>query len=353
MNALRKLVLPLAALVWVTTWVVAAHPQAATGSEESPPAYSPTQQVSGTIRIWGHGGRGKDLDGPLVQSWEQSFRKYQPNVRFENQLRGNSSAIGGLYTGAADLAFMEREIWPTEIDAYDQVFGHKPSSVPAMTGSVDVPNHAFALVIFVHKDNPLQKLTLPQLDAIFGADHRRAPKNIRKWGELGILGEWADKPIHPYGYELKGSFSYFFEQAVLAGSEKWNCDLKEIADSPTLGKPIDAGQLILEQLAGDRYGIAISSLAYKNSATKPMALAGTSGKAYYPATRENVMRHSYPLTRTARIYFDRALGQPLDPKLKEFLSYIVSRQGQAEVLQHGKYLPLTSEGVQEAHRALQ
>lgn len=318
---------------------------------EALPSYSPSQHASGLIRIWGHGGRGKDFDGALLNSWEAEFRKYQPGVHFENHLQGNASAIGALYTGAADLALMAREIWPTEIDGFEQVLGHKPASVAIMTGSVDVRNHDFALVIFVHKDNPLTRLTLAQLDGVFGADHRRGAKNIRTWGELGLDGEWKDKPIHPYGYELRRDFSFFFEQAALEGSKKWNCDLKEIADQHTGGSVIDAGQRILDALAKDRYGIAISSLAYTNPIAKALLLGD--GQDYYAASRETVMQRQYPLTRTPFLFFDRKPGQPLDPKIKEFIRYILSRQGQAQVARENRYLPLLPEFAEQGRGALE
>jgi phosphate transport system substrate-binding protein len=348
-----KLLCRIAALVLFATSLAAIRAQSTPEANRSLPMYAPTQHVAGQIRIWGHGGRGKDFDGALLQSWEEEFRKYQRDVQFENHLRGNASAIGGLYTGAADIALMGREIWPTEVDGFEQVFGHKPASVAISTGSVDVRNHDFALVIFVHKDNPLARLTLTQLDAIFGADHRRSSKNIRTWEELGLGGAWADKPIHPYGYELRRDSSYFFEQAALAGSKKWNCDLKEIADEQMPTGVIDAGQRILDELAKDQYGIAISSLAYKNAETKALPLAGSSGSEYYAASRETVMRRQYPLTRTPFIYFNRIPGQPLDPKIKEFISYIVSQQGQAQVLRDGRYLPLLPEFAEEGRKALQ
>ena len=348
-----KLLCRIAALVLAAASLPAIHVQSAPEVNESPGAYTPTQHVAGQIRIWGHGGRSKDFDSVLLQSWEEEFRKYQPDVQFENHLRGNASAIGGLYTGAADIALMGREIWPTEIDGFEQVFGHKPARVAVMTGSVDVPNHDFALVIFVHKDNPLARLTLAQVDAIFGADHRRSSKNIRTWGELGLGGDWATKPIHAYGYQLRRDFSYFFEQSALAGSKKWNCDLKEIADGQTPDGVVDAGQRILDELAKDRYGIAISSLAYKNAETKPLPLAGSSGGEYYAASRETVMRKQYPLTRTPFMYFDRAPGQPLDPKIKEFISYILSQQGQSQVLRDGHYLPLLPESAEAGRKTLQ
>ena len=348
-----KFLLKVAGWLFVATMLAALNAQSVSDPDRSLPSYQPAQAVSGLIRIWGHGGRGKDFDGVLLKSWEDEFRKYQPNVQFENRLQGNGSAIGALYTGAADLALMGREIWPTEVDGFEQVFGHTPSSVAIMTGSVDVPNHDFALVIFVHKDNPLTRLTLVQLDSIFGADHRRSSGNIRTWEQLGLGGAWAGKAIHPYGYELRRDYSFFFEQAALAGSKKWNCDLTELGDERRATAVIDAGQHILDELAKDRYGIAISSLAYKNPQTKALLLAGPGGGNYYAPSRKTVIAREYPLTRTPFFYFDRKPGQPLDPKIAEFINYILSHQGQAQVVRDGRYLPLLPKFAEEARKALE
>lgn len=318
------------------------------------PAYEPERQVGGVIRIWGHGSRNTDLVGGLVRSWENAFRKYQPEVQFDNQLLGNASAIGGLYTGKADLALMGREIWPTEIDGFQQVLGLKPFTVSVMTGSLDVRGHNLAVVIFVHRDNPLSHLTLAQVDAVFGADHRRSAKNTRVWGDLGLTGEWARQPIHLYGYRLSSHFSRFFEQAALAGSEKWNCNLRQIADPRAAGdSDDDAGQLIIDALSRDRYGIAISGLAYQNAGVKPLALAPAETATYYEPSRDTVAARQYPLTRSVSMFMTRVPGKPLDPKLKEFLEFILSSEGQALVVRDGGYLPLTPLLAEQSRRSLE
>jgi phosphate transport system substrate-binding protein len=293
-----------------------------------------------TIRIWGHGSRTGDFAGNLVRLWNEGFRRLNPGVRFEIALRGDSAAMGGLYTGAADIALMGREIWPIELEGFEQATNHKPFVISVMTGSLDVPHHAFALAIFVHKDNPSTKMTLAQLDAIFGADHRRGPKNICRWSELGLAGEWAGQSVNPYGFAIQQDFSRFFQQAVMGGSKKWNCSVREFRDARNSdGSTIEAGQQILDALANDRYGIAISSLAYHNSNSKVLALAANAGEFVAP-TRETVMARQYPLARPISMVIDRAPGVQLDPKIKRYLAFILSREGQQIVAQDGGYLPL-------------
>ena len=318
------------------------------GSSGSLPSYRPEQPVSGTIRIWGHGSRQQGLTGRLVAAWEEAFRKYQPGVSFDIQLLGDAPAIGGLYTGSADIALMGREILPTELEGYQQALGHKPFEISVMTGSADVGNLTLAPVIFVHKDNPLAQLTLAQLDAIFGADQRRGRKKIQVWGDLGLTGDWADKPVRLYGYSLDQDVSRFIEQAVLAGSEKWNCSLQEFSDlRKRNGSVTEAGQRILDALGQDRYGIAISSLVYKNPLTKPLALAAQDGGEYYMVSQETVQARKYPLARAVFLFIDRPAKQPIEPKLKEFLRFLLSEEGQAAITAQGGYLPLTTDLVQQ------
>ena len=129
----------------------------------------------------------------LVERWQRGFSRYHPEVRFENHLYGAASAMAGLYTGVADLA-VSREIWPVETLAFEQVLGYEPTAIEVATGSFDVPTKSDSLDIFVHRDNPISGLTLAQLGAVFG--------DRRKWGDLGLKGEWADKPVTVYGFKL-------------------------------------------------------------------------------------------------------------------------------------------------------
>lgn len=313
---------------------------------DSLPAYRPHQTVAGKLRLWGHGSPTNDFMGKLVRSWEEGFSKFHPEVQFENRMYGTASAMGSLYTGVGDLAIMGREIWPYEVTTFEKVFHYPPLGVDITTGSLDIRNMDFALNVFVHKDNPLTKLTMTQVDAVFGNEHRRGPGNIRTWGELGLSGEWREKPIHVYGFPVHRGFAVFFEDTALLGSHKWNCDMKEFADvrQPD-GSLLDGGKQILDALAQDRYGIAYSNLRYKNAQVKPLALAAADGGPYYEATRESLIERKYPLTRFITTFVNRAPGRPLDPKVKEFLRYILSREGQQAIVSDGNYLPLSEEAV--------
>jgi len=266
-------------------------------------------------------------------------------------MHGTSSAIPALFMGAGDLAILGEEVDPAAAAAFEKVKHYPPSSINLMTGSLDVRNFDYAQMFFVHHDNPITQLTLAQLDAIFGDEHRRGLTNIRTWSQLGLSGEWANKPITPYGWRIDDSFGFFLEQTLLAGSHHWNCALKEYAhiNRPD-GSIYDHGQQILDGLAQDRYGIAVSNLRYANPNVKPIALGLREGGPYYQATKENLIENKYPLTRVIPAVVDRAPGQPIDPKVKEFLRYILSREGQEAVVRDGRYLPLANEVIKRELR---
>ena len=317
------------------------------------PAYRPEQRVSGTIRIWGHGAAGKDFIRTLVLNWEAGFQKYQPGVQFDNQLMGTASAIGALYTGTGDLALLGREIWPDEIQAFREVLHYPPLGIEITTGSYAVRNKDFALIVYVNKANTLSRLTLSQVGAIFGCHSTEGP-NLRSWDELGLVADWIGKPIHVYGFEISRGFGFYMEQAVFHGSSKWNPDLVELGDKHLAnGKLLDAGKRILDSLADDPLGIAYSSALYANDRVKPLALAfGTEGP-YVLASEQTVRDRSYPLTRVIPMFVNRKPGEAVDPKVKEFLRYILSEQGQQSVVEDRGYLPLTPEVIRKQLQKLE
>lgn len=324
------------------------------------PDYKPARQVSGNIRSWG-----SDQMGPLMKIWEDGFRKYQPAVTFSDSLRGTATAQFGLHEWAADLAVSTRKIYPYEYYGVYRRSLMYPVEIAVATGSYNVPRKSFALAIFVNKKNPVTRLTLSQLDGIFGAHRtggwqdlswhtevaRGADKDIRTWGQLGLTGDWADKPIHVYGPPgiYPGGIS-FFQTRVFGGADSWNEHLVEFADR----------KLMIQALSDDPYGIAYTGICYETPEVKALALEDMPGGPYVSLTKQTVADHTYPLSRLAYIYFapDRANGTPadppVDPKLEEFLTYILSRQGQQGVVREGDYLPLTPEldreQLQELHR---
>lgn len=332
------------ALTRIVAATLCAIGAASASALDLPAPYEPREEVSGTITIWGHGSYGgrTDFVEGLTRTWQEEFRRFHPRIQFVNRLHGTASAIGALYTGTGDLAFLGREIWQPEIAAFQEVRGYPPTGIDVLTGSFDVRNRGYALVVFVHKDNPLSELTLAQLDALYSVERRRGHAPVRTWGDLGLTGEWRDKPVTLYGLPIARGFADFFEDVVFLKSRKWNPTLREFADEPgSVGGETDGGQKLLKALARDRYGIGYAGLLYSHPNVKPVALAEGPGKPFVVPTRETVMDRSYPLTRVITMFLDRPPGKPVDPKLREFLRYILSREGQEAVVREGQgYLPV-------------
>jgi phosphate transport system substrate-binding protein len=331
------------------------------------PPYQPAQKVSGVIRNFGG-----DLAG-LLKIWETGFQKRQPGIRFEDKLPTGDAAIGGLVSGA-DLAPSGREMETAEFLAFYETFHHNALDITVATGSYDVLGRSWGEVVFVNRANPLSKLTMKQLDGIFGDERtggwrgfewspeavRGANENIRTWGQLGLGGEWANAPIHTYGYAPTG-MSNFFELKVFHGGAKWNANYRQYVETGSKQVPAgEAGQAIgiqhmFAELAADRFGIAWAGIPQaKNApAVKTVALAATAGSPYIEPSKETFQNRTYPLTRSIYIYLNREPGTPVDPKLKEFLSYILSRDGQMDVVRQGEYLPLTEEVIRQQLSRLQ
>lgn len=309
------------------------------------PHYVPLEQVTGRIRLWGHGAPVLDFMGELVKSWEEGFAKFQPNVKFEYDMYGTASAIGALYTGAGDIAILGQEIYPFETATFTKVKHYPPTEIEIATGSVDVRNFDFSIGVFVNQANPLANLTLDQLDRIFAFHEGGAAQNIQTWGQLGLTGDWADKPIHLYGWHYEDVFSTFVERAAMHGSHQWRCSMKRYDNIVRKdGSIYDSGQQILDALAKDPYGMALSNLRYlKSDAVKPLDLGRQSGGPFYPSTKSTLIDRQYPLGRIIPAEIDREPGKPVDPAVREFLRYILSREGQAQIVHNGKYLPVQPE----------
>ena len=332
------------------------------------PDYKPEQKVSGTIRLWG---ANYFTDSPLAGYWEAEFRKWHPDAKFDFHLHSSQHAIQSLIFGVSDVSPLGRQITNAERLAFQREFNYQPLGIVAVTGSYSLSGWNPAIGIYVNKANPLAKLSMQQLDGIFGAERsggwtrlewdesvaRGPEKNIRTWGQLGLTGDWADKPIHIFGYTLKYNFPDEFHTRVFQGGFKWNEKLKEFANKTNAdGSIYLAGQQMLDELANDPYAIAYvaggQTMVRPGQAVKVLDLAEKDGGPYLPLTIENVQSRKYPLYADVFFYMNAPPHKPLDPKVREFVRYVLSRQGQAQVMRDGKYLPLTAEAAREQLRLL-
>jgi phosphate transport system substrate-binding protein len=303
------------------------------------PPYRPSRQVSGTVTSWGHG-----FLKEMMHDWEQDFHRFQPNVRFQDDLASSAAAMAGLYSRRANLGVLAREIVPMEVAAYQKMTGQKIFPVTVLTGSYADPDKLMALGIFVNRSNPLARLDFQQLDAIFGAQHlARAPANVRTWGELGLGGSWKDRPIHPFsGPAGDEAPAFYFSQTVMRGSTLWNGGLRQLDDvTEPDGRHVNGYQRAVDAVATDPDGIAVTVAGYHNPQAKLIAIAAAPGGPYVAPTRASVANRSYPLSRSVTFYINDGPRIPPDPAVVEFLRYVLSRNGQEQALREGDFLPLT------------
>jgi phosphate transport system substrate-binding protein len=310
------------------------------------PDYQPKLQVTGVLRSCGN-----PQMAALLQRWQAGFQRLHPGVQFADDLKSSASGLYGLDMRTADLALMGRPIFPYErYGVYERSWVY-PAEIEVATGSANRLHKSPAYAIFVHKDNPLTQLTLRQLDGIFGAERgggwnaltwdtsvaRTSKDDLRTWGQLGLAGAWTARRIHPYGQPGLGAGAItYFQARVFGGGEMWNEDLREYADR----------RQMVADLGRDPDGIAYAPLAYATPGVKVLAVGETADGPFVRPATATVADRTYPLHRAVYIYYTRdnantelmpTLG---DPRVKEFLRYILSKQGQADVAAEGSYLPL-------------
>jgi phosphate transport system substrate-binding protein len=326
------------------------------------PSYQPGQKVKGTLRIWGSN---YITDGNVGDYWKEAFRKFQPGVKLDYHLKTTVAAVPSLVFGVGDIG-VGRKLTFHELLLFQRYLDRDPVEIAIATGSYDVPGWQPGFGIVVHKDNPLTQLTLEQLDGIFGAErlggwegtswhpeYARGPeKNIRTWGQVGLAGEWKEMPITVYGLNLRYHQATEISDRILKGSDKWNERLRIYANFVTADGKL--GRSLNSDLAKDRSGIAYVAAPTRQLPTelKILLLAEKPSGPYVPYTLETLRDRAYPLFDQIYMYVDRPTGK-IDPKMREFLRFVVSREGQAEVMRDGKYLPLTATVAQEQLKKLQ
>jgi phosphate transport system substrate-binding protein len=283
--------------------------------DESIPSYEKVSGVSGNLNSVG-----SDTLNNLMTLWAEGFRKLYPNVRIQIEGKGSSTAPPALIAGTAQIGPMSREMKPSERDQFEKKFGYPPTQIRV---AVD------ALAVYVNKDNPLDKLTLPQVDAIFSKGRACGyRKSIETWGDAGLDGTWAARPISMYGRNsASGTYGFFKEHALCKGD--YRDTVKEQPGSAS----------VVQGVTEDLYGIGYSGIGYKTSGVKTLALSEGEGKPYVGTEAEAVFAGRYPLARFLFFYVNRVPGKPLDPLVREFIHYVLSHEGQRVVIKDG-YLPL-------------
>jgi phosphate transport system substrate-binding protein len=291
--------------------------------DEKLPEYRQITGVSGTIKSVG-----SDSMNSLMTLWQEGFKKSYPGVTVEVEAKGSSTAPPALISGSAAFGPMSRTMKEKEIDDFQKAFGYKPIGVPT---AIDM------LAVFVHKDNPIRQLSLDQLDAIFSKTRKLGgSKDIMTWGDLGLTGDWASKPISLYGRNsASGTYGYFKEHALGKGDYK-DTDKEQPGSSS-----------VVQAVASDKYAIGYSGIGSVTADVRPVPLAADAKSKAIAAAPENAYTGEYPLSRFLYLYVNYKPESQLDPLRGEFLRYVLSRQGQEDVIKDG-YYPLTAKMAADA-----
>ena len=283
-------------------------------------AYVQTSGVTGNVNSIG-----SDTLNNLMTLWAEGFKKEYPNVKIQIEGKGSSTAPPALIEGTAQLGPMSRPMKSSEIDEFEKKFGYKPTGVPV---AVD------ALAVFVNKDNPVKGLTMKQVDGIFSSSRKSGGEEITTWGQVGLTGEMANKPISLYGRNsASGTYGFFKDEALAKGDYK--ATVKEQPGSSA----------VVQGIASDISAIGYSGIGYKTSDVRAVPLGEEAGK-FVEADYENCLSGEYPLARFLYVYVNKKPGQPMDKLTLEFLKYVLSKQGQEVVIKDG-YFPLPKQNMDE------
>jgi phosphate transport system substrate-binding protein len=291
---------------------LAASAQTAVTADPKLPDYKVQSGVSGNLNSIG-----SDTLNNLMTFWAESFRKLYPNVKVQIEGKGSSTAPPALIAGTAQLGPMSREMKAAELDGFEKKFGYKPRAVAvALDG----------LAVFVNKDNPVKSLTLEQADAIFSATRKRGAEAITTWGQVGLTGEWANRPVSLYGRNsASGTYGYFKEHVLKGGD--YSASVKEQPGSAS----------VVQGIEKELGGIGYSGIGYATSGVRALPIADKG--APIDPNYENVESFKYPIARYLYVYIN-VPPAGADKLTCEFIKFVISKAGQADTVKDG-YFPLS------------
>jgi phosphate transport system substrate-binding protein len=280
------------------------------------PEYRPVSGISGSLKSIG-----SDSLNNLMTLWAEGFQAQYPNVKIEIEGKGSSTAPPALVAGTAHFGPMSRPMKNQELDDFEKKYGYPPT---AFRVAVD------ALAVYVHKDNPIECMSLQQVDAVFSKTRQGGlDRSLSTWGELGLAGEWAGKPISLYGRNsASGTYGYFKEVALFKGDYK-----DEVKEQP-------GSSTVVQGVASDKYGIGYSGIGYKTADVRAVPISAEPGGECFEPTAENAYAGDYPIARFLYVYTNRDPNRALEPLRAEFVRFVFSRPGQAATIKDG-YFPIT------------
>jgi len=281
--------------------------------------YKKVSGVSGNLNSIG-----SDTLNNLMAYWVEGFGKKYPNVKIQVEGKGSTTAPPALIEGTSQLGPMSREMKGEEIDKFEKKYGYKPTKVAV---AIDT------LAVFVHKNNAIKSLSLQQVDAMFSKTRKGgSAKDLKTWGELGLTGEAANRTLSLYGRNsASGTYGYFKEHALFKGDYK-----DTVKEQP-------GSSSVVQSVGSDRFAIGYSGIGYTTSGVRAVPLSDEkkNGGAAFPATYENALSGKYPLSRFLYVYINKDPKKPVDPLTREFLKFVLSKEGQEIVVKDG-FLPLTA-----------
>ncbi len=289
--------------------------------------YKAVQGIEGRLKSVG-----SDTMNNLMTYWSQDFEGMYPGVHVESEGKGSGTAIPAIIQGTADIGPMSRDITKQESAEFKAKFGYDPSQVRV---AIDM------VAVFVHKDNPIKELTFEQLDAVFSVARKRGYESeIRTWGELGLKGEWENKPISLYGRDpTSGTYVYFKEHVLEKGDYK-----------PTV-KLQPGSSAVVSGVAGDKYAIGYSGIGYKTLNVRAVPLAKSSKSPAVAAEPQYAYDGTYPLSRFLLVSLNYKPNSELSGLNAQFLKFVFSKQGQADVIKAG-FLPLPARVAEGALKSV-
>lgn len=270
---------------------------------------------------------GSDTLANLMTLWTEQFSKVYPNVNIQVQAAGSSTAPPALTEGTSNLGPMSRKMKDKEIQAFEKKYGYKPTAIPV---AID------ALAVYVHKDNPVKGLTIPQVDAMFSVTNKCGYKGkVNNWGDIGLSGSWKNRSLQIYGRNsVSGTYGYFKKKALCKGDYK-----ASVNEQP-------GSASVVQSVSSSINGVGYSGIGYKTSGVRAVPLAKKPGKPFVNATAENAAKKKYPLSRYLYVYVNKAPNKPLPPLEREFVKMMLSKQGQQVVVKDG-YIPLSAKMVEK------
>ncbi len=285
------------------------------------PDYTKSSGVSGNLSSVG-----SDTLANLMTLWAEQFKREYPNVNIQIQAAGSSTAPPALTEGTSNIGPMSRKMKDKEIESFEKKFGYKPTAIRV---AID------ALAVFVHKDNPIKGLTVPQVDAVFSVTRKCGNgEDINQWGQLGLTGSWQGRAIQLYGRNsVSGTYGYFKDHGLCKGDFKSNVNEQPGSAS------------VVQSVTTTVNSIGYSGIGYVTSGVKAVPLARKEGEAYIDATPEKAITGEYPLSRFLYVYVNKHPNKPLAPLEREFLKLVLSKAGQEVVVKDG-YIPVPAKVVE-------